>query len=339
MSLGWSQPQRMPLTSRSSFEARRQRGQASLEFIMVLGVIMTMFITLGVLVFNNYVKTEDLKIYISGQRLVNHVADNINTLNAVADGHSTNFVLPPNLYGLRMYTVNFFENESTMYIEGSAFTSGREIIYSAPVTTNRVHCLLSECIDRCNRSSDQTCLQVNDTVDVRIAKYMGGIYMLQTHNVIQDDLKQFVTPFLADADLNLDVPENFVLDSEGHRFNVVYIRRDTREDALSLVFAVNLSGGDEMMFDVQHWRGDLVDVTSNDGFPLNEFNLDAIPTGDFSQSGAWDVDGAEIKFRGGFSACIRPYPTHFPVPDWTFLSSDGNHITLEKNEVVCVAYP
>jgi|GEM_PF-4794895 len=317
------------------------RGQASIEFMTILGIVLLIFVMLGLMVYGNYVKGNDLKIYIYGQRLANHIADHINTMNTVADGHSSAFWVPDYLWGSRMYNINFFKNESSIFVKGSTFTSGREIIYSSPITTNNLHCVLSQCTDRCNLTSDQYCVEVNSSIKIRLTKYIGAIYMTQTHNAIQGNVKEYITPYEGDGDVDPDDIPEFVGDVTdiNNRWNIIYVWRNRNDNSLTLAVSMNLTGSDRAMMHIEETLGEVVSFAVNDALPAPEMDPAGTPTFDFKQAGPWDVDGAAIKYAGGFRTCIDPYNLYMPSQDWVLMSSDGNHLTLNKAEVVCIAYP
>ncbi len=307
----------------------------------VLGITLLIFVMLGLYVHQDFVKGSDLKIYIYGQRLTNHVADNINTINTVADGHSTIFKLPEYLVGTRRYNVNFYKNESTAYIMGSTFTSGRPLVYSSPITSNNIKCLMPQCDNTCNQSSDHICIEVNNSLDIRLSKHIGAIYIVPTHNIIQDDLKRFASPYDGKTDIDPNLIPEFtweVADTD-NKWNMIYIWRNTNDDSITLALSMNLTNMDRSLIDITRLMGDVVSVQSNDILPDIEANLAGEPELDFDQDGPWDVDGVSIKFSGGFTACLNPVLNYMPTQDWMFMSSDGNHIILDKEEEICITYP
>ncbi|MFH0862088.1 MAG: hypothetical protein V1875_03565 [Candidatus Altiarchaeota archaeon] len=173
----------------------KARGQASIESMFVLGVLLMIFVMLGYTVFKNYVKSTDLKLHIAGARLSNVIADQINDLNALGDGYSSSFTLPETMVGGVKYTVNFYENESSVFVEGGGFSSGEELRFSSPLSTSRVHCIMPQCNYTCNKSSSEECLNVTGGVQMRLVKYAGRIYVTPTNNVLQDSTGGFVAAF------------------------------------------------------------------------------------------------------------------------------------------------
>ncbi|MFH1055405.1 MAG: hypothetical protein V1744_04855 [Candidatus Altiarchaeota archaeon] len=311
---------------------KRKTGQVSIEFLVVMGIILTVLIILGFMVYRTYVKSSDLKVYIYGARLGNHITDGINTINAIGDGHSTVIRVPKALYGDRRYTVSFFENESTVFVEGGTFTIGNSLTYSSPISTGQVHCLLHECYYTCNRTSTEECLNVSEQMDVRLTKYSGKIYLTPMSNVMQDGVGSYLAPYSAEGDPDPYNPPDFVREG-GEEWNVMYVHRNLEDDSLSLVFSVNLTESLTAKMNFSEMLGDVVDTESNEP---EEMVLEFLPPADWRRDPLGGIDGGYIKFKEGFRMCVTP----LAVPsDWMVLSSDGRHIPLDNTKDVCVTYP
>jgi len=318
---------------------KSNKGQASIEILVGLGIVLMILIIMGQLVYRSYAKSNDLKVYIFGARLANNVADDINVVNAVGEGYSTRILLPPSLFGSRNYTVNFFKNESFVFVEGSSFSTGDTLTYSSPISTGRVHCLLKGCSSGCNRTSSQECLPVNDGMSFRVVKYAGETYLTEDYNVVSEGISSFAVPFSGETDQDPMNPPGYVRQA-GDPWNVIYVFRNLGDDSLSLVFSMNLTNGEKARMTLDELRGNVVWVKSNDAPPQPEFNLDAQPQAMWTtENQPEDVDGGAIKFSGGFHVCVIPTESLMPTQDWIMLSADGNNIVLDKSERVCITYP
>ncbi len=304
----------------------------------VMGIVIVILTLVGIMIYRNYEKANDLKAYVFGQRLSNSIADSINSLNAVSDGHSTSFELPARLFGEREYTVSFFKNESTVFVDGSSFATSRELTYTSPLTTDKIRCTRAECEGTCNKTVSEDCMNVSERVVIRIAKYAGGIYLTPRYNVEQADIREYIMPYQGPDDISpYDVP-NFVR-AANDMWDVIYVYHNTEDDTLSLVFSINLTASGRTTFDLSGIIGDVVSTASNEGDPDPEFIITDQPEIQWSGAGEeYDVDGAVIKYSGGFRTCIEPVDT-MPDHEWKMLSSDGNHIILDKTEKVCITYP
>ncbi|MBD3388486.1 MAG: class III signal peptide-containing protein [Candidatus Altiarchaeales archaeon] len=319
----------------------KKRGQVSIEFMIVLGIVLTIFIILGYIVYRNYVKTSDLKVYIYGVRLANHIADNINTINAVGEGHSTSFSLPPSLYGNRGYSVSFYENSSTVYVVGTSFSrGGGAVTFSSPISTANINCLLGECNMGCNTSRVEQCIAVNRSLDIRLVKYQGGIYMTQENNVMQASSEGSISPFTGEGDVTVGSIPSFV--EVGEDWNVMYVHHNRLDDTVSLVISLNITSGDAAEYNIYDMVGEVLEVQSNEADPQNpEFSLSRPLEGAWNNDlgGLGDVDGAVLKFRDGFHLCIESGSGTMTSSDWKVVSSDGSSMLLDKEEDVCLAYP
>jgi hypothetical protein len=315
-----------------------KRGQASIESMFVLGILLMIFIVLSYTVYRNYVKSEDLKMYIVGTHLANSIADQMNDLNALGEGYSAIFILPAKLTGGGTYTVNFYQNESSVFVEGGGFSTGQELRYSSPLSTSRVGCTLIGCNNTCNKSTIGTCLNITDRTEVRIVKYQGMLYLTSLDNVLQGKIKDFIVPFQGDGEVDLENP-GYLVSNADNPWNTILVYHNRINNTLSLVFSMNLTDNEGARMNVNDLVGDVVEVRSNGAGRYPEFNIKAIPAADFRGNDTGDVDGGSIIFAGGFQACITPVKNNMPTQDWLLLSSDGKRIILDKNEKVCVSYP
>jgi hypothetical protein len=315
-----------------------KNGQASIELMVVLSVMLAIFTIMGAIVYKNYIRSNDLKIYISGTRLSNHVADQINTLNAVGDGFATTFTIPESMYGNTNYTINMYSNESQIFIEGAWFSTGGDLRFSSPISTGNVHCLREECTKRCNKTADEECLQVpnlNGTLELRLAKFAGGIYFTPAFNLAQDSLKRQIAPFPRNGPPDASTPDEIVRGG-GDAWDVMYIHHNTADDTLSLVFSINNTAAGPAEITLSEVQGEFIRNTSNDAGEFEALRT-LTPPGRWAGVGPdGDLDGGTMTFRGGFHACVTP--SNLPGT-WMFLSGDGRNFTLDKSRPMCITYP
>jgi hypothetical protein len=198
---------------------------------------------------------------------------------------------------------------------------------------------LSECNSRCNKTSDEQCLPVNDTMNLRLAKRAGTIYLTQEFNVMQGGVGAYVEPFAGSERVNLDSPPSYVSEAGSDGWNVMYFYRNYVNDTVSLVFSLNITFPEKGIMNLTDLSGDVVNVTSKEGGTVPEFNLEANPTARWNGQATPSVHGGVVEFTKGFSVCIHPDPYNMPDSQWIVLSSDGSRVKLENYQEVCLAYP
>lgn len=115
------------------------RAQASLEFLVVMSIIVVIFVIMSLIVYNWLVTSTEFKIQTQGRRIINSLADNINQITIVGDGYSQCFTMTGTIYGDEGYNVTFYGGEPT------AFLTSMDITWSAPLATSNIVCLIPEC--------------------------------------------------------------------------------------------------------------------------------------------------------------------------------------------------
>ncbi|MBD3260291.1 MAG: hypothetical protein GF334_01215 [Candidatus Altiarchaeales archaeon] len=120
-------------------------GQASIEFLVSVSAILIIFIVAGFFVFEKVIQITDYKVNIQGKRLSKSFADNINSVTAAGDGYSQRMYLPNYLYAGREYELVFYENDPRIHLHGSSFSTGDDLFFSAPLSTDLIECNLREC--------------------------------------------------------------------------------------------------------------------------------------------------------------------------------------------------
>jgi len=297
------------------------RGQASVEFLVVLSIVVVILAMMGFFVYQKYVRGSELKIFVQGNRVINTVADNINEINAVGSGFSQYFTLPESLYGSREYTIHFFENESLAYLKGGSFLRGIELHWSAPISTVEVECLRSECNTGCNETPLDHCLKVNGTMLVRAANDNGVVYLTYPYNIFNNGTGRYITPVFGNLTYN---NESCVHGS------FIYIYQNTENNSLNLVLQHNSSVDETLEMDFSDVIGDLNIAVSDD---LGELTT----SGGVWQLKADECSGGVITFRKGIHMCINSdMRQDF---DWVWLDGDGSVVGLDSNSSLCLSYP
>jgi|GEM_PF-1315401 len=77
----------------------KKHGQASMEYIMTLGVVMLVFIMVLYVVYEKNMEIIKTKSYLDAQRVTNSIVTNINTISEQGDGYYKYFTIPGELYG------------------------------------------------------------------------------------------------------------------------------------------------------------------------------------------------------------------------------------------------
>lgn len=305
--------------------------------MVVLGIVVMIFILMGAMIYRNYVRTNDLKIYIFGVRLANSIADHINALNAVGNGHETVVNVPGRLWGQRNYSINFYPRENTVFIDAGSFSTGGDLKVSSPLSTSNIVCLLDECTRGCNSSKGHQCLQVNDSRDIRLVKYQGKIFLTPRYNVAQEDnAGDYVLAFHGDDAVSIEKPPAWVRVKDS--WNVMYVYRNVPNDTMSLVFSLNNTDPVVRLF-VGNIVGDIVSVGSSQNEESPEFSLESFPQAEWrGEAIQGDIDGGSIEFKSGLHACVTPSEA-MPDGDWLILSADGRQIQLNREKQVCITYP
>jgi len=117
----------------------KARGQASAEFIVVLGIIVLVLTVMSVAVQDRFSVTQAFKKDVSGRRLVNRLADNINQVVIVGDGFSQCVKLPGEFFASMDYKIEFPTDEPTVFLSAGR-TPDVDSTWSAPIVTVFADC-------------------------------------------------------------------------------------------------------------------------------------------------------------------------------------------------------
>ncbi|ODS38518.1 MAG: hypothetical protein A7316_00910 [Candidatus Altiarchaeales archaeon WOR_SM1_86-2] len=112
-------------------------GQVSVEFILVVGFIMLIFMVVFIVVWEKQKEALEHKTFLDAQRICHSVVANINTISEQGDGYYRFFSVPDKLYGEQNYSLTIYKYgvEITWGTEGYAWVE-------SPITAaaqGRVH--------------------------------------------------------------------------------------------------------------------------------------------------------------------------------------------------------
>jgi hypothetical protein len=89
---------------------RSNKGQTTVEMIVVVGLIMIIFILVMLITHAKTVESNDFKLQLDAKRVAQSVADNINTIAEQGHGYYRFFALPPYLFGGEDYGLSTYGN-------------------------------------------------------------------------------------------------------------------------------------------------------------------------------------------------------------------------------------
>lgn len=147
------------------------KGQTSIEFMVVLGIVMIIFIFMVIIIQQKVVQSSEFKMEAHGRRVLYTVAENINEIVSVGEGYHKCFSLPGSLFGKRNFRLLFYPDEATAYLETE------DLIWSAPISTLNVSCTISP---PCGVDT------VGDPIDVWVSNVEGQI-VLADHGPCETD--------------------------------------------------------------------------------------------------------------------------------------------------------
>lgn len=314
----------------------RRQGQVSIEFLVVLAMVLMLFVIMGYVIHQKYVRSDDLKTELHGKRIVYAVAESINKISTVGDGYSQYLDLPGGLSGNREYSIVFYRGEPKIFLQGSSLVGGSTMVWSAPLFNQEIYCVLGECNNRCNKTRDQLCLQVNDSLKIRASNYEGAVYLTYPYNLYQRGTGSRVIPYRGSADALMEGrcftdPLNLSTDD-----SVMYLYR--RPSRFDLVIKHGKSDGVE--YNIEYRLSDVLFgwnlSLSDDSGEIDMASMEA----NWTWSSPDDVcDGGVLSFSdNGVHLCIQPINVPASV-NWVWLNGDGTVVNLSKEAEVCITYP
>lgn len=143
-----------------------KKAQVSLEFLVVMGLVLLIFSVMGYVIYQKYIELSDLRLYMTGRRIANTLAENINQINIVGEGYSQYLTLYTRYPGDE-FNITFYRNEPTVFVE-------KEMTWHAPLLTTEVYCCLPNI---CEMDVTRTIMHLNSTLSTEVINYNNTVYI------------------------------------------------------------------------------------------------------------------------------------------------------------------
>ena len=322
----------------------KSKTQASLEFLIVLGLIFIIFIVMSYLSYQKYVISTDLKYDMYGRRIAHAIAGGINTLFIAGDGYSREFKFPARVYSGTNYTLSFFPQESLIYLRSGGH------VWAAPLYATSIYCNLRECNNLCNSTPDEQCLFINHTMDVELTNRMesvviGSKWELSRENKITNQKEIWkIIPFRGNATWWYDSTPGVrclhdplgVASTSNDIMSYLYENIDNKR--LNLIFKTN---GSVHIETAEYWSEDATALVEDDPGGDVKVTLSSIDL-NWHKSGGEACDGAVIEFtKPGVYICFEFSPPPPGVNKWIWFNADGTKYSwdVDQDDRVCIMYP
>jgi hypothetical protein len=142
------------------------RGQVSLEYLVVLSLILLFFVIMGVMLYQKYAEWANLRTYLAGRTAANTLAETIDQAVMSGDGYWQTFTIHSRYPGDE-YNITFASKNPTVFVETEGMT------LHAPILTGNINCTFSAC----SKTEDGFLLRLNDTVYLRASNRRNQIYL------------------------------------------------------------------------------------------------------------------------------------------------------------------
>jgi hypothetical protein len=152
-------------TQGENVKTKRNKGQLSLEFLIVTSLVLLVLIVMGMVVFQKYSEWSALRLHVTGRNIANNLADGINEISIVGHGYSQYVNLYVRYPG-DDFNVTFKKGNPIVFVE-------QEMTWHAPLLTSEVYC----CTSLCSVEGDKTMMHINATQAMRIINYRNRIYL------------------------------------------------------------------------------------------------------------------------------------------------------------------
>lgn len=145
----------------------QRKAQVSLEFLVVVSMMLILFILMGIVVYQKYAQWSDLQLYLTGRNIAKNLAENINQVSTVGEGYSEYFTISPRYPGDE-FNITFKRREPTVFVNVDVMS------WQAPLLTAEVYCCLKICD---NSDPDKVVMKLNQTLKTRVINYQKKIYI------------------------------------------------------------------------------------------------------------------------------------------------------------------
>lgn len=149
-------------------ETKNNKGQISLEFLIVTSLVLLVLVVMGLVIFQKYSEWSAMRLHVTGRNLADNLADGINEISIVGHGYSQYVTLYTRFPGDE-FNVTFKKGNPIVFVE-------QDMTWHAPLLTSEVYC----CLPSCETESDKTVLHINATKPLRIINYQNKIYLGRT---------------------------------------------------------------------------------------------------------------------------------------------------------------
>jgi hypothetical protein len=143
-------------------------GQASVEFLVVVSMLLILLGVAGMGLYKMYTEYADLSLEMMGRDITLRMAENINQLVIVGDGYQKNFYLNTRYIGDE-FNITISKTGQGVFVENE------DRRWSLPLLTNKVYC----CNVSCSTDGENMTLRLNTTQMVRMVNYQNMIFIGQ----------------------------------------------------------------------------------------------------------------------------------------------------------------
>jgi hypothetical protein len=143
------------------------RGQASVEFLVVVSMLLILLGVAGLGLYKMYTEYVDLSLEMMGRDITLRMAENINQLVIVGDGYQKNFYLNTRYPGDE-FNITISKTDSGVFVENERW-------WSLPLLTNKVYC----CNVSCGTDGENMTMRLNTTKMVQMVNHQGMIFVGQ----------------------------------------------------------------------------------------------------------------------------------------------------------------
>jgi len=145
----------------------KMRAQASIEFLVVVSILLLLLGVVGVGLYKMYVEYADLSLEMMGRDITLRMAENINELVIVGDGYSKNFNLNTRYPGDE-FNITISKTDRGVFVESTR-------TWSMSLLTNKVYC----CNLSCSTDGENMTIRLNTTQMVQMVNYQNMIFVGQ----------------------------------------------------------------------------------------------------------------------------------------------------------------
>jgi hypothetical protein len=140
-------------------------GQASVEFLVVVSMLLILLGVAGMGLYKMYVEYVDLSLEMMGRDITLRMAENINQLVIVGDGYQKNFYLNTRYIGDE-FNITISKTGQGVFVENDRR-------WTLPLLTNKVYC----CNLSCSTDGENMTMRLNTTQMVQMVNHQNMIFI------------------------------------------------------------------------------------------------------------------------------------------------------------------